>query len=197
MKKEELEFKEFVKSECKKHKIKCKIKNVKYLILSKNIKCGGYFDSDGGVLAVASNNVNYLGILAHEYSHMTQWLDKIELWDLSADSINFVDEWLAGKEVDDIEKHMGAARDLELDNEKRTVKIIKKHKLDINVESYIQKANAYIYFYTYMLQSRKWCKPNNSPYNNKILVDAMPKKFVKNYNKLPKKIEKIFIEQDI
>jgi len=193
----DLNFIEFVKAECKKHKIKFSSRKVKYLKLGGSIKCGGYFDSDERILAVANLNKNSLGILVHEYAHMTQWLDQIPLWNKVGSSLFYVDEWLGGKEVADIEKHMKRCRDLELDNEKRSVKLIKKHNISLDIERYIRCANSYVYFYTYMLQSRKWCKPNNSPYGNEELIAIMPNKFVRNYDKLPKKIEKMFIEQGI
>lgn len=197
MTKADLDFIEFVKAECKKHKIKFSNRKVKYLRIGKGIRCGGYFDSEERILAVAGLNKNSLGILVHEYAHMTQWLDKIDLWDKSGLSLFYVDEWLNGKEIADIEKHMKRCRDLELDNEKRSVKLIKKYNIGLDIERYIKCANSYVYFYTYMLQSRKWCKPTNSPYNNEKLIEIMPSKFVRNYDKLPKKIEKMFIEQDI
>lgn len=88
-------------------------------------------------------------------------------------------------------------RDLELDNEKRSVKIIKKYGLSVDVDEYIQKANAYVHFYNYMKISRRWSKANNSPYTNPVLYPQMSTKFNMNYRTLEPWIEKIFREQNI
>lgn len=108
-----------------------------------------------------------------------------------------VDEWLEGKDIPNIKKHLATSRDLELDNEKRAVKLIKKFDLDIDIERYIKKANAYVFFYNHMLATRKWASPKNSPYRNKRLIEAMPAHFRMNYKTTPKRIEKIFIEENI
>ncbi len=55
---------------------------------------------------------------------------------------------------------------MELDNEKRSVAIIKAWDLPIDVKTYTQKANAYIQFYNWMFFTRRWCTPQNSPYKN-------------------------------
>jgi hypothetical protein len=148
-------------------------------------------------LVCSMNRPDSLEILAHEFGHVTQWKDQIDLWKKADVSIPKVDEWLMGEDVPDIKKHLAISRDLELDNEKRAVKIIKKFGLDIDIDQYIKKANCYVHFYNRMLATRKWCSPDNSPYNNKRLIKQMPAHFRMNYNKLPKKIEQVFIEEQI
>jgi hypothetical protein len=197
MTKKELQFVEFVKQECKRYNIKCKLKPVKYLRLSGNIKCSGYFDEEEPALAVATNRQDWLEILVHEYCHLTQWLDNGSIWKKGTTSLAYVFEWLAGADVKRVNKHIDAARDLELDNEKRSVAMIKKWDLNIDTDSYIKKANAYVQFYNYMKQTRKWCVPNNSPYKNARVVDAMSTKFNLNYKKLSKRLEKVFIQENI
>jgi hypothetical protein len=48
-----------------------------------------------------------------------------------------------------------------------------------------------------MKQTRKWSKPNNTPYSNKRIVAAMPANFRMNYTKLPKRLEKLYKEENI
>jgi hypothetical protein len=48
-----------------------------------------------------------------------------------------------------------------------------------------------------MLQTRKWSKPTNSPYTNKRIVAAMPDSFRMDYTKLPKRLEKLYKEENI
>lgn len=191
------EFIKYVKQECKKHNIKCILKNTQSVKLSDSSRCSGYFD--GVQLVVAMNRPDAMLILVHEYCHLTQWAEKLPLWGEceDEDSHNKVEEWLVGENVHNIEKYMGLCRDLELDNEKRSVKLIKQFNLKIDTELYIKKANAYVQFYNYMLYSRKWSKPANSPYKNKRLLDAMPSKFNMDYTKISKRILKIFEEEGI
>jgi hypothetical protein len=192
------EFIKHVKSECKKHNIKCVLKNTKTVRLTdNNDRCSGYFDEES--LVVAMNRPDALQILVHEYGHLTQWIEQCEPWVRSVknNSHDKLYRWLAGENIRNIEKSISICRDLELDNEKRSVKIIKKFNLSININMYIKTANAYVQFYNYILISRKWCTPNNTPYKNKYLLEIMPSKFNMNYNKLTNKLLKIFKEEKI
>ena len=195
--KNDLKFIEHVKRHCKELGIKCDIRNVSYVKLSSHTRCSGWFDSDNKQLVAAMNSPDGLGVLVHEYAHLTQWQDKIPMWNKTSHSLSIIDKWLSGKEVNDIEKHISNARNLELDNEKRTVKLIKKWGLSIDVEEYVKKANAYVIFYTWMLITRKWSKPNNSPYKNERVLEVMSPKFNMGYSKISKKVLKVFTEENI
>lgn len=190
-------FIDHVKKECKKHGIKASLRNTKYVKLSGNIKCSGYFDDENKMLVCSMNRPDFLEILAHEYCHLTQYVDQIDLWSATEVSMPLLDSWLAGKEVKDINKHISNCRDLELDNEKRAVKVIKKFNLKVDLDHYIRKANAYVQFYNYMKESRRWCTPKRSPYTNKRIISAMPNNFKMNYNTIPKHIKQLFIEEKI
>jgi hypothetical protein len=48
-----------------------------------------------------------------------------------------------------------------------------------------------------MRVSRKWSNPNNSPYKNNRLVEAMSNKFDMDYENIPDNLLKIFIEEKI
>lgn len=185
----------FVKAECRKEGVKCDLRNTTYVKISNSIKASGYFDDTVPTLVCSMNRKDSIEILVHEYCHLTQWRENIPLWKAATPSIPAIDEWLSGKEVKGIEKHIANARDLELDNEKRSVKIIKEFELPVNIENYTRKANSYVHFYNYMLISRRWCTPAVSPYTNKALIEAMSPKFNMNYKKLSKKLEKIFISE--
>jgi hypothetical protein len=192
------EFIKHVKQECKKHNIKCVLKNTKTVKLTDdNDRCSGYFDEES--LVVAMNRPDALQILVHEYCHLTQWVEQCDIWITSVknESHDKLYRWLAGEEVKGIEKAISICRDLELDNEKRAVKMIKYFNLPIDIDIYIKKANAYVQYYNYLLISRKWCSPKNSPYKNDRLVEAMSSKFNMNYNKLTKKLLKAFTEENI
>lgn len=190
-------FIQYVKEQCAEYGIKCIIRHVKYVKLSGNIQCGGWFDETKKELVCASNRPDFLQILVHEFSHLTQWVDQCEAWKKGVEGIAYVDEWLSGKNVPNIRKHLSYSRDLELDNEKRTVKHIKKFGLSINVDDYIRRANAYIQFYNHIYYTRKWATHKNSPYKNPRIIAAMPKTFHMNYKKMSRKVEKVFREEMI
>jgi hypothetical protein len=104
---------------------------------------------------------------------------------------------LNGKEVPNIEKALAKTRDMELDNEKRSVKLIKKWDLPIDVKVYTKKANAYVQFYNYMYLTRRWCNPSNSPARNPKVWKKMPASFRMNYEVMEEKYIKIFEEAGI
>jgi hypothetical protein len=193
----EKELIKFIKGECKKYNINFILKNTKTVKFTDGFRCSGYFDEKN--LVVAKNRPDYIQILVHEYGHLTQYVEQCPLWGecSKTNSHDKLDRWLAGEEVKDIEHALSLCRDLELDNEKRSIKIIKKFNLNINIDIYIKRANAYVHFYNYLLYSRRWSRPSNSPYNNKRLLNAMSTKFDMNYKKLSKKMFKLFEEENI
>jgi hypothetical protein len=142
-------------------------------------------------LVVAKKDPNWLMTLVHEYGHLTQWIDQTKEWKDSY-NIDNVDDWLNGKEVPNIKKALSVTRDLELDNEKRAVKLIKQWNLPIDVKVYTRKANAYVQFYNYLYYTRSWCHPANSPARNPKVWKKMPASFRMNYEIIEEKYFKIF-----
>jgi hypothetical protein len=192
MNKNTQQFVKYVKSECRANGIKVELRKRKYLVLSGNIKCSGYFDSECMKLVVAIDRQDWLPILVHEFGHFTQWMDDCKEWRTSGTSLNDIDEWLGGKEVPNIKKSLGKCRDLELDNEKRSVAIIKAWDLPVDTKTYTQKANAYVQFYNWMYFTRRWCTPENSPYKNPAIYKEMPTTFKMNYKQMSPKYKKVF-----
>jgi hypothetical protein len=197
MNKKVKDFIVFVKKECKKHGVGCEIRKVKYVKMTPKVKCSGWFDATNKKLVVAGLHKNWLETFVHEYAHLTQWRDQCQPWTNALQSLELVDPWLNGEEVDGINEHISLIRDLELDNEKRSVKLIKQHNLDIDLNDYIKKANSYIYFYNWIKVTRTWSKPGNSPYTNKRLLKVMPKTFRADYTKLPERIRKVYEQEKI
>lgn len=197
MKAKEIRFIKWVKKQCKENGIKCDLRKVKYLRLSGNIRCNGYFDEENKQLVVAMNGKDNIGILVHEYCHMTQWLDGVKVWTDGCVGLEKVEEWLSGKSVRGIKSALAKSRDLELDNEKRSVALIKKWGLDIDIDDYIRKANAYIMFYNYMYHSRKWSNPGNAPYSNENVTSKMSNKFNMRYNEMSERLIKLYKQNNI
>lgn len=191
------EFIKHVKSECRVHGIKFRLKPTKTVSTSDNIKCVGYCEPDDlKELIVAKKNQNWLMTLVHEYAHLTQWIDQCKEWK-DTYKIDNVDDWLNGKEVPNIEKALAKTRDMELDNEKRTVKLIKKWNLPIDIKTYTRKANAYVQYYNYLYHTRRWMHPDNSPARNPKVWKKMPASFRMNYQVMEEKYIKIFEEAGI
>jgi hypothetical protein len=150
-----------------------------------DIKVSGYFsDSPTPVLACAIGKPEdkWYEILVHESCHMDQWKEKSDIW-LSqfADGINCdkgLDDWLAGKEfhLDEYHYYVRTIQAVEIDCEKRAVEKIKKYNLPINIERYIKSANSYLFFYSVMLETRKWC--DIAPYEVSEIMELMPDYFL-------------------
>ena len=194
--KKDLAVMEYVKAECKRTGIKCDLRPVRYVKIN-NIQCSGYFDSEGKVLVCSMNRPDALGILAHEYAHLTQWDEGIKLWHDSGNSMEKIDNWLGGKRVHNIKRHLAVSRDLELDNERRTVQLIKKWDLSINIDDYTKKANAYVHFYNWMYFTRRWSSPKNSPYTNPDIQSVMSTRFNMKYAEMTPRVYNAFKEANI
>lgn len=190
-------FIQYVKNRCKEHGVKCDLRNTTYLRLSATSTCSGYFSEAAPELVVAMKSPRWIGILAHEYSHLTQWVERIPVWVKAENSLQHVWDWIDGTDIKGINRHINVARDLELDNEQRAVNIIQRFDLNVDIDSYIRRANAYVQYYNWIKQTRKWSKPGNTPYSNERLIAAMPNKFNMDYSKIPKRIERIFREENI
>lgn len=194
----EKEFLKYVKKRCEKRGVKV------FLGKGKKVKCdsvltSGYFDEVNKVLAVAMGGNRPIEILAHEFSHFTQWDEQCAIWvkAVKYEAIENFWAYVTGQKSNNPIKSLSISRDLELDCEKRTIELIKCHGLDIDIDYYHKKANAYVYFYNWMKESKRWCKPDNTPYNNKRIVEAMPNHFNNDYTILPEKFRKIFREEKI
>jgi hypothetical protein len=178
---------------------KCNINGINLMIVNKPgvpyvtenaIMVNGYFDEKSKTLACAAGKdiSQWLTILIHESSHMDQYLEQIPEWLNNLDLFE-TDKWLVGDDnvdMDRINMEIKTAVQVELDCEKRTVDKIKKWSMDniVDVEEYVQKANAYILFYLWMKDNRKWYEIGREPYNLPEIFKEMPKTFETNYSEL-------------
>lgn len=185
-----------LRHKCKKYSIKLKMYNTSSVPLGRGkMKSIGYFD--GECLVISKNHPAFLEILVHESCHMDQWLENCGVWVKDEFTIN-LDDWLLGKEEDItlVKNAISSSRNLELDCEKRTIKKIKKWNLPIDTKLYIQRANTYVQYYNYLLETREWLSPKNSPHHREEIYSQMPSTFqnAKYYKKLPTKTRKLFKE---
>lgn len=146
----------------------------------------GYFE--GGVpqpvLAVAwdAPEDRRLGVLLHEYSHLTQWAENAPVWRPDMDWA----PWLDGKPVKNVKAKIEASREVEADCERRTVRLIRELDAPIDLDRYIRSANAYIHFYNVMAAKRKWYAKGRGPYMDPASMAAANPTLDADFSKTPK-----------
>lgn len=116
--------------------------------------CSGWFDDKTREIAIACKREDWIAVFAHEYCHFTQFKDGMfdgydddTLWD-----------WLEGKDFpkEVLDHVVQEAKDLEADNERRTVALLEKYAIPIDLSDYAKKVNAYLLFYNTVRRYRKW-----------------------------------------
>lgn len=184
------QFISYVKEECKKHNIICDLRKTRYVKID-GLACTGAFFPDGKIV-VAMKNPDAYEVLVHEYCHMLQSFENIKEWK-NHEKINNIEfiEWFKGAPSKNIKKYIKWIIAVELENEKRSVELIKKLNLDfIDIPLYIKKANIYLQFYNWVLIHRKWTKPNKPMHKCKRLLKLVPKTFTMDYTKIGNRLEK-------
>lgn len=117
---------------------------------------GGWFCGESRRLVVGTGSSEWLGILLHEYCHVTQWIENGPLWRAYRDDMW---AWLAGKSIKNPRAAVRAVQAVEEDCERRTIRLIQELGAPVNVESYTRAANAYLHFHNVMAAKRKWYRP--------------------------------------
>lgn len=142
-------------------------------------KATGYFDEK--VLFLALGNPNYITTAIHEYCHVDQWAAGSALWSkTSDDDVVLWSDYVAGKfklgsaEIKRATRHI---RNLELDCEKRAIRQIEKFDLPVDIPTYVQRANAYMFYHSTMAVFRGYAI-HKSPYQEKRVWRTMPKYFL-------------------
>lgn len=189
---------------CEKHGVKfvtTDTEHVQYPVGS--VPVSGYFIDYGkpelGV-AIGRPVEIWSATLAHESSHMDQWLEKSKYWIGNyindKEAVDYLDEWIAGTEYtpEEIDTYVNAAIGVEWDCERRTVEKIKEYNLPLDPIEETQKANSYILFYTMLKETRKWNKPGKAPYLIKEVWSQMPKTFDIDYSVVPENIKDLYLK---
>lgn len=171
------QFVEFVKKDCKAKGVRLHLSQGKYVVMD-GTRVSGYFLDSPPVLAVAMGRsfMEWFPTFVHEYCHMLQWYEGARVWD-NAGKSELLWSWLSGKRslTKKQAKQMALwAMSVELDCERRVVKMIRRHKLPLELKWYCKQANAYIYFYHLVYLHRRWYSVGKEPYNNAVLVASMP-----------------------
>ncbi len=175
------EFQEFVLTHCRALGVEYEASKER-AVQFEGAYCSGYFadeHSGGPKLAYATGkpSKDWFIILVHEYNHMLQWSQKDPLWKLVQESDKYLWRWIGGEielEHERAKKYVMANLRVELDCERRTLKMCGMLDLPIDPEWYVKKANSYVYFYHMVLKHRKWYEVGREPYSVPEIVSAMP-----------------------
>ena len=186
------QFIKMVKDECKKNGVRFFLSKRPYVTYDRQRVNGYFIDIPDPVLAVATGQTRkqWFKVLIHEYCHMLQWLDGAREWHNSIKAEPFW-PWFAGnKKLSSKQAHKYAMYlvDVELDCERRVLKMIKDLDLPIDAGQYARNANAYVYFYHLALKHRRWYDIGQEPYNTPKLVALMPAHLRGSHRSISKKM---------
>ena len=146
----------------------------KYLITGKATSVGWADDKELRIATKRSLST-WLDVFVHETCHLDQQLQRPKWHDVREDALGKLDDWLAGKKVDYVDKYIRLVVELEWDCEMRSVRKISRNKLPVDLKRYAQMANAYILGYHWMFNNRKWCKKS---YETTRIWSLMPEKII-------------------
>jgi len=189
-------FVKLVRKKLREKNVSLNLVEKKWVEVEGRIKVNGYFDEENKSLVCAVDKPckSWLPILVHEYGHFEQWVRQCEPWKrINVDGEDQGDAlflWIKKKKrykQTDLKRYTARTRNLEADCERRTAKNIRKFKLPIDVNSYIQQSNSYLYFYNYALLRRRWWKSGCAPYDIPEVWTNFPTTLKKSYSKLPQK----------
>lgn len=179
----------------RKHNIKIRFTK-KDLIYSKGDSAPsvGYFDETNKTLAVSNFNdlEIFINTLAHESSHMDQWIDNRYLWDKCSPGYSLFFEWLERNVELKAEQVRETVEDiirLERDCEIRAIKKLKKYKIPTDFDKYIRKMNCYLYGYLFFLEKRRWIP---AVYNDAAVWKFASTRIPSSYKTIPIRLRRAF-----
>lgn len=175
--------------------------SVKLLNKSKSLNCGGWFSEEKKELVACTKHVDAFSIFIHEFCHFLQFRDDPKIWNNVGTGTDYFFAWLKGKKYNnvDIEEFTTQSQELERDCEARAVKLIKKLKIDIDINEYIRKANAYLFSYRITKDLRLWPNTSFSVYDQSVseYFDSTlaTLKQLKDKNNIPKEVQEIWLKK--
>jgi len=161
----------------------------------------GYFSIEPNLelcVAVKKPQKKWLPILVHEYCHFLQWSENSDVWNNNLvydgyDGETMIERWVTGKIAlgkSKLENCLKTTIEVELDAEKRSVEMIKKFNLPIDIKIFIQKANASLMFYPIFLEKKKWF--DKPPFEMEEVFSQLPTEFLDDYTNIDEKYIKIY-----
>lgn len=149
----------------------------------------GYFCEENKALVVATGREEekWLGVMIHEYCHLTQWAEGATVWK-DDDNANRWDAWVQGKPCRNVRRYLAATRELEADCERRAIRLMKEMSAPIDLARYARQANAYIHFYNLIPDTRKWFASGKRPYDMPEVLALANPTLDKDFTKTPPKL---------
>lgn len=145
--------------------------------------CGGYFsDEPEPELALAVGNSTWAPTMLHEFSHFHQWQDGAEVWldgrlpdgTYGADLVEYWYNGYVELNEEQLDKYFEPMLAVEVDCERRTVKLIEDYDLPYDTAKYAREANAYLMQYSENRRRRSWITPGRAPYRVPEILAEMP-----------------------
>lgn len=142
-----------------------------------------YFTESNGV--VPNFRINYfkndfdfyIPVFLHEYCHFLQWKNKSIYFIEGIKSTEQYYKWLNHQQEEVDIKDLRNIQKMELDCDRRAIKIINKYELDIDLQQYIQESNSYIISHNYVHEKRKYF--SSFPYAKDCVKCLVPSKHLK------------------
>lgn len=201
---ENINIRNFVQTEiahCNKHKIRVEL--IKASADPMGVECSGQFadEPDACLTVNITDDIDeWLPIFVHETCHKDQFIDKTAVWTAKIgdnnDALHIFDMWI-DRHVELKSHQLRPVLDhivqVELDCERRAVAKIVKNDLPIDLKEYIQKANAYIWYYHAVAHARAYTQ-RMSPFVNAEIWTNMPIDFYQNYSIIKNKMLKLYMK---
>lgn len=206
-----------MKKDFKKHNVSVRFLTGRYAFSDKERVSGWFDDTNPEKMKISvatgfKKKTEWLGVLAHEYNHLKQQVSNCEVYRRSIyksyKASNEIDKFVGNiyneyaisknKRIKKSDAYVALRRivALELDCEKRTLKMLKKNKCSKkDIDYYIRKSNADLFEYIFNFHYRHFHIGEKSVKNCHYLMTAMPDKlmpldfYFKQFNKY-----KIFFE---
>jgi len=134
----------------------------------------GYFSEDVGV-CVASKNEYWPLVLVHEMAHFLIWKQNDKHLDFGPNML--LDKWLEGGDIDNLYETILSCMDDELLAERKAVEILQQFNIPYDIDVYIQDANAYMFFWCWVYDHRKW---DNKVANSRKVINLCCNYFLEN-----------------
>lgn len=199
-----IDVRKFVRSEIKianDNEIGVKLLNKRHAWMD-GVRVNGYFCDATPELVVAcyKKTNEWLEIFVHESCHRDQFIENARVWTRTIngyDATTLLWQWLdktielTPEKLNTVVQHV---LEIELDCERRAARKIRRFNLPIDLDEYIKKANAYVYFYKVLEETRLWYDKGRSPMHCPAVWKQMPNHFNNDYKIISPKYRAMILE---
>jgi len=187
-------FNRFVITETEKHDVRVEYIDEAIHVDEFGNVIGGEFDHANKKLAISAglSEDEHIRLLAHEFSHFQQWQRNTKAWRHITDTEydHLLWDWLAGEDdysESAVQESIARYIDVELECERMALELIQQWSLPIDMKDYCREANACLYFYNIIGETRKWWGKDRA-YNDPSILSIMPDELLNDYSHTPDNI---------